>query len=539
MRARGAPVGRHHRSSVLLFPLLAAFVIFAALSFAADITITTGSLHMTPGAGPLVLAGDRGFTFSSRVSAVGGVFVPYTRCNLFDGPCSPGDVVSLRAHWLGNDITGTASLGGVTYPQVGSGFSTESMEVDFIGSFVLPPLAASAQAIAPFAFNGTFHYSGGPQGLAGSGIATINLSPDMGTPGRWRVVDVLYELAERAPAPWLSADVGSVGLPGSASHPADAFVVNGAGADIWGTSDSFHFLYQSLPAPGSLSVRVVAQHGGHPFAKAGVMLRESLDPASASVILDVKPDGGIEFMVRYATGEPTVYLGGAQASQPGVYLRLDRTAANEIAASQSNDGASWTRIGSVVVPFASTDLLAGLAVTSHDVSAMNTALFDHVTAAASPVTSNLLTEGDFEGYVPPALGPSGWTSDDALRQTAAKSETHQPRSGTKNGACWTPQFLDCGIYQEVTAPSSGTYTFRIYAAADRAGGLVGANVGGLAAASSPVEPLGFGVYAPYEMNVTAVAGDVIRVWMYSPAQPGYIVIDDATLVLQGVGATGN
>jgi hypothetical protein len=190
MRARSARFPRRHRSSALLLFLAAAFVVFAALAFAVDITITTGSLHMTPSAGPLTLLGDRGFTFSSHVSSSGGIFEPYDTCNLFAGPCGPGDEVSLHAYWVGNDITGTATLGGVTYPQVGSGSATESMEVEFIGSFVLPPLAPSAQVVAPFAFKGTFYYSGGPQGLVGSGLATVTLGPAAGTPGRWRIIDV-------------------------------------------------------------------------------------------------------------------------------------------------------------------------------------------------------------------------------------------------------------------------------------------------------------------------------------------------------------
>jgi hypothetical protein len=120
-------------------------------------------------------------------------------------------------------------------------------------------------------------------------------------------------------------------------------------------------------------------------------------------------------------------------------------------------------------------------------------------------------------------------SDHAFRQVPAKSEAHQPRSGAKNGACWTPEYLDCGIYQEVVAPAAGTYAFVVYASADRAGGLVGANVNGVTAASSDVAPRNFGDYARYEMTFTANAGDVIRVWMYSPATPGYVVIDDAAL----------
>ena len=129
-------------------------------------------------------------------------------------------------------------------------------------------------------------------------------------------------------------------------------------------------------------------------------------------------------------------------------------------------------------------------------------------------------------------GPLGWKSDDPFRQTAAKSERNQPRTGTKNGACWTPEFLDCGLYQDVVAPLTASYTFRIYATADRPGGLVGVNVNGALAIAADVEPRGFGNYgSSYELRFNAASGDTIRVWMYSPATPGYVVVDDATLML--------
>jgi hypothetical protein len=193
----------------------------------------------------------------------------------------------------------------------------------------------------------------------------------------------------------------------------------------------------------------------------------------------------------------------------------------------------WSDVGIVVVPFTSDEILAGLAVTSRQPDALYAALFDQVsvTGAGGP---NLLVNGDFEGYDPPALGPPGWISDHAFRQSPAKSETHQPRSGAKNGACWTPEFLDCGLYQDVVAPATatyGTYTYTVYATADRAGGLVGANVNGMLATSREVTAAPFGDYSRYTMTFTASAGDVISVWMYSPAWPGYVVIDDASLVL--------
>ena len=142
---------------------------------------------------------------------------------------------------------------------------------------------------------------------------------------------------------------------------------------------------------------------------------------------------------------------------------------------------------------------------------------------------NLLAKGGFEEYAPPALGTPGWVSD-SIRSIPAKSETNQPHSGSDNGACWATTSQDCGMYQEITVPTTGPYKFTVFANADRDGGFVGVNVNGAGAVSLPVAVRGFGNYGiPYNLAFNAIAGDTIRVWMYSPATPGYVVIDDATL----------
>jgi hypothetical protein len=147
----------------------------------------------------------------------------------------------------------------------------------------------------------------------------------------------------------------------------------------------------------------------------------------------------------------------------------------------------------------------------------------------TPTGLNLLVDGGFEDYVPPDLGPPGWVSDD-LRAVPAKSETNQPHSGTHDGACWATTYEDCGMYQEVTAPVTGTYNLVFSANADRPGGLVGVNVNGQPIGYANVEVNGFGNYgAQIPIVSTANQGDTIRVWMYSPATPGYVVIDDVLL----------
>src|SRR5688572_28251224 len=69
---------------------------------------------------------------------------------------------------------------------------------------------------------------------------------------------------------WLDRDIGTVKTAGSASILADGtYVVQGAGADIWGQSDGFHFFYLSLNGDGQISVRVDSLERSDNWAKAG------------------------------------------------------------------------------------------------------------------------------------------------------------------------------------------------------------------------------------------------------------------------------
>jgi len=47
------------------------------------------------------------------------------------------------------------------------------------------------------------------------------------------------------PAPWKSQDIGTTG--GSANESGGTFTIIGDGADIWDSSDGFHYCYQQLP----------------------------------------------------------------------------------------------------------------------------------------------------------------------------------------------------------------------------------------------------------------------------------------------------
>jgi hypothetical protein len=83
----------------------------------------------------------------------------------------------------------------------------------------------------------------------------------------------------RPPGGWLEANIG--GGPGSFTSGTGGMVVTGAGTDIWGTADSFHYIYQQLNGDGEFRARLQSFDATQPWAKVGLMLRASLDPASA------------------------------------------------------------------------------------------------------------------------------------------------------------------------------------------------------------------------------------------------------------------
>lgn len=211
-----------------------------------------------------------------------------------------------------------------------------------------------------------------PSGVALYGVAVTSHDPATLNHAELQFfVPTTYPL----PSPWSSEDVGDVGLTGDAFESDGVFTVKGAGADIWGTNDAYRrVMHESLPGDGEVVARVASEDGANPFAKAGLAMAAGTASGVAMVILDIRPNGIIEFMHRTAYQAPMQFVAGSAASFP-VWLKLVRRG-QQFTGFMSNDGQTWQTVGVVTNPMDNYD--ACLVVTSHDTGALNTATFDHV-----------------------------------------------------------------------------------------------------------------------------------------------------------------
>ncbi|MBN1392528.1 MAG: DUF1349 domain-containing protein [Sedimentisphaerales bacterium] len=174
---------------------------------------------------------------------------------------------------------------------------------------------------------------------------------------------------------WQNQDIGDVGADGSANESAGTWTIEGSGTDIWDNTDEFHYVYQSLSGDGQIIAQVVSVENTNAWAKAGVMIRETLDGDSKHAMMVVTPGNGTAFQRRTTTGGSSDHTAGSAVTAP-YWVRLVRSG-NTFTGYESADGAVWTLVDSVSITMA-TDVYIGLCVTSHSDGDICTAVIDNV-----------------------------------------------------------------------------------------------------------------------------------------------------------------
>lgn len=181
--------------------------------------------------------------------------------------------------------------------------------------------------------------------------------------------------AQTVPSPWTARDVGAPALSGSAAHSSGVFTVNGAGSDIWGTSDQFMFVYQPVSGDVEVVARIDDLDGSSSYAKAGVMIRASLNANAAHAYAHATVGAGVRSLRRLSTGASSAVTSGSTSDAP-IWVRAVRKG-TQVTTSWSSNGTSWTTMNTVTLALGSTAYV-GMAVNSRNTGARATARISNV-----------------------------------------------------------------------------------------------------------------------------------------------------------------
>jgi hypothetical protein len=179
-----------------------------------------------------------------------------------------------------------------------------------------------------------------------------------------------------------------------AEDPAGTYTMSAEGTDIWDLSDQFRYAYKTLSGDGSISARVVSVENTDDWAKAGVMIRETLDNYSVHGLMCVTPAGISAFQNRPIIGGDSFSAHGEPNSitLPG-WVRLVRQG-NTITAYYSQNGVNWVQqpddentdedasLNPQTIVMRQ-DIYIGLAHCSHNANAIGTAVFSDVTTTGT------------------------------------------------------------------------------------------------------------------------------------------------------------
>ncbi len=202
------------------------------------------------------------------------------------------------------------------------------------------------------------------------------------------------------------------------------------GSSIWGTSDKFRYIYQSVSSDFDVKLRVVSapSEAGQTYAKAGLMVRASTNSGSQNVMVMATYGAGLQFASRLTNGGDTnEFTSYVDVNYP-VWVRLVRSG-DTFTAYYSTDtdpetgSNGWTEHGSTTVGMPST-VLAGMATSSYSsIGTLGKGEYDEFICSAC-------TDDDFDDG---SFNTTAWTAED-INTAAAGSQTESCDDSCKVGA---------------------------------------------------------------------------------------------------------
>ncbi len=180
------------------------------------------------------------------------------------------------------------------------------------------------------------------------------------------------------------------------------YSLTGAGADIWGNADQFHYAYKTLNGDGTMVARVVdVGTGTSEWAKGGVMIRQSLNADSTHAYMPItgpsatvaSGGNGASFQRRLLTAGASSNNDNATRVGPPYWVKIERKG-DAFSGFISADGVEWTQLGTAQTIAMGNPVYIGLAVTSHAAGQLRTFKFDNVATTGDITPAGLFASWD-------------------------------------------------------------------------------------------------------------------------------------------------
>lgn len=173
-----------------------------------------------------------------------------------------------------------------------------------------------------------------------------------------------------------SGDVGGPAIKGSSEFSGGQYRITGSGINIWAKQDQFQYVWREIA--GNFTVTATMRFLGHgnEHRKAGIMVRQSLDPDATYADVVIHGNGMPGLQWRSKQGEDTNTFDLPFDGPATFTVKLVRTGVR-IYMYIAKGGAEPSEIAHTEVTFRS-PVLVGLAVCSHQADASDTVVFSDV-----------------------------------------------------------------------------------------------------------------------------------------------------------------
>lgn len=194
------------------------------------------------------------------------------------------------------------------------------------------------------------------------------------------------------------ADIGTVGKSGAVQYDAKqkSYVITGGGENMWGSTDAFHYLWKQVSGDVALAADIrLLGSGGNPHRKAGLIIRQSLDPDSAYADAVIHGNGLASLQYREVKGGPTREIQSNIAAPHRIHIEKE---GDYVYMSVAREGEALQTAGGSFRIKLSEPFYIGLGVCAHDNKVAEKASFSSVqiTSGKRQVTDKPVVENTLE-----------------------------------------------------------------------------------------------------------------------------------------------